>query len=66
MARWRWPLAAYLAGFLVALGALRMAFRMLDGGAPWPLAALVVAAGAALMVLLFRFRGRRGRRDRGP
>jgi hypothetical protein len=59
MTRWKWPLAAWVAGFLVTLGTLRMALRMLDGGAPWPLAALVVAAGAALAVLLIRFAGRR-------
>ncbi|MDK1359794.1 hypothetical protein QNO00_05870 [Arthrobacter sp. zg-Y1219] len=59
MARRRWPLAVYPAGFLVTLIALRMAFRMLDGGAPWPLAALVVAAGVALVLLLVRFAGRR-------
>ena len=59
MRRWKWPLAAWVAGFLVTLGTLRMALRMLDGGAPWPLAALVVAAGAALAVLLIRFAGRR-------
>ena len=58
MARWRWALAAYPAAFLVALGALRMALRMLDGGAPWPLAALTAAAGAALVILLIRFAGR--------
>jgi hypothetical protein len=59
MRRWNWPLAAWVAGFLATLGTLRMALRMLDGGAPWPLAALVVAAGAALAVLLIRFAGRR-------
>jgi hypothetical protein len=59
MTRWNWPLVAWVAGFLVTLGTLRMALRMLDGGAPWPLAALVAAAGAALAVLLIRFAGRR-------
>ena len=66
MARWRWPLAAYPAAFLVTLGTLRMALRMLDGGAPWPLAALVTAAGVALVLLLIRFAGRRNRRDPVP
>ena len=59
MARWRSPLAAWLAGFLVTVGTLRMALRMLDGGAPWPLASLVLAAGVALVFLLIRFAARR-------
>lgn len=62
MNRWLWPAIAYLTGVLLALGALRMAFRMIDGGAPWPAAALMLAAGVVLVLLLLRFRSARKRR----
>lgn len=51
-------LAVCGAGVLLALGAFRTGLRMLDGGAPWPLAALVFAVGLLLIVLAFRFRHR--------
>ncbi|MBP3042758.1 hypothetical protein KKR91_13720 [Arthrobacter jiangjiafuii] len=62
MNRWLRPATAYLAGVLLALGALRMAFRMIDGGAPWPAAALMLATGVVLVLLLLRFRSGRKRR----
>ena len=68
MERQLWPLIGAAAGVLLALGAFRTAFRMLDGGAPWPLAALLFAAGAALLVPVFRLWRRRsgpGRRWSG-
>ncbi|WAP52521.1 hypothetical protein OL239_04535 [Arthrobacter sp. ATA002] len=60
MERRLWSLAGTLGGMLLALGA----FRMFDGGAPWPLAAL--AAGAGLIVLVLGFRQRWNRKERRP
>ena len=62
MNRWLWPAIAYPAGVILALGALRMAVRMMDGGAPWPAAALMLAAGVVLVLLLLRIRSARKRR----
>ncbi|MCC3268230.1 FUSC family protein [Arthrobacter sp. zg-Y809] len=62
MERRLWSMCGVIAGMLLGWGA----FRMFDGGVPWPLAVLVFAAGTALLVLIIRFRRRWVRKEGRP